>query len=118
MLAALVVPKFAGRSQEARVTAARTDIHSLEVAIDAFEIDAGRFPTSEEGLRVLYERPANLDSWRPYLKQGIPRDPWNNEYVYEYPGRYNREGYDLYSLGPDLQQGSEDDVMNWTLEDR
>lgn len=119
VLAAVVIPKFTGRSEQAKVTAAQTDIANLEVAIDAFEIDNGRFPTAEEGIRILYERPSDLPSWRgPYLKRGIPVDPWQNEYVYLYPGRYNREGYDLYSLGPDLQEGTEDDVINWSLEER
>jgi general secretion pathway protein G len=119
VLAAIVVPKFAGRSEQAKVTAAKTDIGRLEVALDAFEIDNGRFPTSQEGLRVLFERPSDGQSWRgPYIKRGIPRDPWSNEYIYEYPGRYNENGYDLYSMGPDMRQGSEDDVTNWTVEDR
>jgi general secretion pathway protein G len=119
VLAAIVVPKFAGRSEQAKVTAAKTDIGRLEVALDAFEIDNGRFPTSQEGLRVLFERPSDAQAWRgPYIKRGIPRDPWNNEYIYEYPGRYNENSYDLYSMGPDMRQGSEDDVTNWTVEDR
>jgi len=119
VLAALVVPKFAGRSEQAKVTAAKTDINRIEVALDAFEIDNSRYPTTQEGLRVLYERPANSLAWKgPYLKRGTPRDPWGNEYVYEYPGRYNEESYDLYSMGPDMRQGSEDDVTNWTIDDR
>lgn len=119
VLAALVVPKFAGRSEQAKITAAKTDISRIEVALDAFEIDNSRFPTSQEGLRALYERPSNSETWKgPYLKRGVPKDPWQNEYIYEYPGRYNENGYDLYSMGPDLRQGSEDDVTNWSLEDR
>lgn len=118
-LAALVVPKFTGRSEQAKVTAAKTDIGQLEVALDSFEIDNGRYPTTDEGLRALYERPSNCDSWRgPYIKRALPRDPWNNEYIYEYPGSHNEGGYDLYSLGPDQREGSEDDVMNWSTEDR
>ena len=119
VLAAIVVPKFAGRSEQAKVTAASTGIGNLEGAIDTFEIDNGRFPTSQEGLRVLFERPSDAQNWRgPYIKRGVPKDPWGNEYIYEYPGRYNENGYDLYSMGPDMRQGSEDDVTNWTIEDR
>ena len=118
VLAALVVPKFAGRSEQAKITGAKTDIRGIETALEAFEIDNTRFPTTQEGLRALYERPANSLTWKGYLKRGTPRDPWGNEYVYEYPGRYNEESYDLYSMGPDMRQGSEDDVTNWTIDDR
>ena len=119
VLAALVVPKFTGRSEQARVTAAGQDIARLEVVFDTFEIDNGRYPSSEEGFQVLYEQPADADTWHgPYIKRGIPVDPWKNEYIYQYPGRYNENGFDLYSLGPDGQEGSEDDVTNWNEEAR
>ncbi len=117
-LAALVVTKFAGRSKQAKVTAAETEVSRLETALDAFEIDVGRYPTAQEGLRALYEQPSNAESWKgPYLKRGIPMDPWRNEYIYEYPGRYNQEGFDLHSLGPDCQDGTDDDIKNWSEKD-
>ena len=118
VLAAVVIPKFTGRSEQAKVNAAGSDIHAIELAMDAFEIDNGRFPTNDEGIRALYERPNDADSWHQYLKRGMPVDPWANDYIYVYPGRYNEEGYDLYSLGPDEQEGTEDDVINWSLDDR
>ncbi len=119
VLAALVVPKFTGRSEQAKVTAAQTDIGRLEVALDAFEIDNSRFPQSDEGLWALIEQPSDAEFWRgPYLKRGMPKDPWNNEYIYEYPGRYNENSYDLHSLGPDEQDGTEDDIANWSEDDR
>ena len=117
-LAALVVTKFAGRSKKAKVTAAETEVSRLETALDAFEIDVGRYPTSQEGLRALYEQPSNAESWKgPYLKRGIPMDPWRNEYIYEYPGRYNQDGFDLHSPGPDGQDGTDDDIKNWSEKD-
>lgn len=117
-LAALVVTKFAGRSKQAKVTAAQTEVSRLETALDAFEIDVGRYPTSQEGLRALYEQPSNAESWKgPYLKRGVPQDPWRNEYIYEYPGRYNQDGFDLHSLGPDCQDGTADDIKNWSDKD-
>ena len=117
-LAAVVVPKFTSRSEQARLTAAKTDISNLEVSLDAFEIDCGRYPTNSEGLRALIEQPANALGWKgPYLKKNaIPIDPWGKEYVYRYPGQFNRYGYDLYSYGKDGQQGSEDDITNWSEE--
>ncbi|HAK97239.1 MAG TPA: type II secretion system protein GspG [Planctomycetes bacterium] len=117
-LAALVVTKFAGRSKQAKVTAAETEVSRLETALDAFEIDVGRYPTSQEGLRALYDQPGNAESWKgPYLKRGIPMDPWRNEYIYEYPGRYNQDGFDLHSPGPDGQDGTDDDIKNWSEKD-
>jgi len=116
-LAAIVTPKFTKRSEQARITAARTQIAQLEVALDAFEIDIGRYPSSNEGLKALVEKPSDAEGWQqPYLKRDVPKDPWGNEYVYRYPGQYNEEGYDLYSFGPDRKQGGGDDITNWSEE--
>ncbi len=115
VLAAVVVPKFTRRSEQARITAARSDIANLEVALDAFEIDTGRFPSTQEGIEALVEEPTGMDEWRgPYIKRGVPNDPWGTPYVYSYPGEHNREGYDLYSFGPDGQNGGGDDIDNWS----
>ncbi|HNS20363.1 MAG TPA: type II secretion system major pseudopilin GspG [Sedimentisphaerales bacterium] len=117
-LATIVAPKLTGQSQKAKKTAARTQISQFEVALDAFEIDMGRYPTTAEGLRALVEKPpSDSENWtQPYLKQAVPLDPWKNEYVYRYPGQYNRDGYDLYSYGPDGRQGGDDDIKNWSDE--
>jgi general secretion pathway protein G len=115
VLAAVVVPKFTRRSEQARVTAARTDISHLQVCLDAFEVDTSRYPTTEEGLEALSEKPADLDGWMGYLdKRGVPKDPWGTPYVYLYPGTHNTSGFDLYSYGPDGKEGTEDDIVNWT----
>ena len=114
VLAAVVVPKFTNRSEQARITAARTDIANLEGTLDALEIDVGRFPTTEEGLRALVEQPPSAKSWKgPYIKRGVPNDPWGNPYVYRYPGQHNINEYDLHSLGPDGHEGN-DDIDNWS----
>ena len=119
-LAAVVTPKFTKRSEQARITAAKTQISQFEVALDTFQIDVGRFPTTAEGLRALVEKPAsNSEGWlESYLKRDIPKDSWGNEYIYRYPGQYNQEGYDLSSIGPDGKQGGDDDIINWSLERR
>ena len=116
VLGAVVVPKFTKRSQQAKETAAKTDIANLEVAIDSFEIDTGRYPTNTEGIRALIEEPINTkDDWKgPYLKRGVPLDPWGSEYIYKQPGQYNKYGYDLSSAGPDGTSGNDDDIKNWT----
>ena len=112
-LAAVVVPKFAGRSKQAKVTAAQSQITNFETALDAFEVDNGYYPEGEDGLLWLIEQPSDSDDWRgPYLKKDIPLDPWGNAYIYDYPGRQNEAGYDLMSLGPDGREGG-DDITNW-----
>jgi general secretion pathway protein G len=114
-LAAVVLPKFTGRSEEANVTAANTTIANLEVALDAFEVDTGRYPTTTEGLKALVEEPSNLQKWKgPYIRRDVADDPWGNPYVYTQPGRHNKYGFDLYSYGPDGREGGDDDIDNWS----
>lgn len=113
VLAAIVIPKFSGRSQQAKETAAKTQISSFEVALDQFEVDVGFYPPGNSGLNAIVEQPNNAPNWRgPYLKS-IPLDPWGNPYVYAYPGKNNAKGYDLSSVGPDGRAGGDDDITNW-----
>lgn len=113
-LAAVVVPKFTGRTLQAKITAAATEIASIEVALDAFEIDNGFYPEGADGLRLLVDRPTDAPQWRgPYLKKAVAADPWGRPYVYACPGRHNESGYDLSSMGPDGQVGGDDDITNW-----
>ncbi len=114
-LAAVVVPRFAKRSEQAKITAAGADIANLEVALDSFEVDTSRYPTTEEGLSALVEQPSNVTTWHgPYIKRGVPKDPWGNGYVYTCPGTHNTSGYDIYSFGPDGVDGGGDDIDNWS----
>jgi general secretion pathway protein G len=114
VLAAIVIPKFAGRSQQAKETAAKSQISSIELALDAFEVDTGFYPQGSAGLNALVEEPNNTQNWKgPYLKKGIPNDPWGNPYIYNYPGKNNPKGYDLMSVGPDGRAGGDDDITNW-----
>ena len=116
ILAALVLPKFTGRTEQARVTAAMTQIATFGTALDAFEVDTGTYPRGQNGLQALVVQPGDVSGWRgPYLKSDIPQDPWGNAYTYEYPGRANPTGYDLRSAGPDGQVGTGDDVLNATI---
>jgi general secretion pathway protein G len=112
VLASVVVPKFAGRSEQARVAATKADITILDAAFDQFEQDCGRYPTTEEGLSALVQQPANVQNWHgPYIKKGEPVDQWKNAYVYRFPGTQGTD-YDLYSFGPDGREGN-DDITNW-----
>jgi general secretion pathway protein G len=113
-LAAIVVPKFAGKSQQAKETAAKTQIDCFNTALDAFEVDNGYYPKTSDGMKSLVEEPQDSKDWRgPYLKQGIPKDPWGDEYTYECPGKHNTKGYDIMSMGPDKRSGTDDDLTNW-----
>lgn len=115
LLVGLVAPQVMKYLGRARVDAARIDIHNIEAALDLFRLDAGRYPTTEEGLRALVERPTSIPRWGgPYVKQiTVPADPWGRPYRYKYPGQ--RGDYDLYSLGADDAVGGNDenqDVWN------
>src|SRR4029078_8051586 len=79
VLAAVIVPRFGNRTEQARATAATTDISTLDGALQQFQVDCGRYPTTEEGLSALIAAPANVQNWHgPYIKGGIPNDPWKN----------------------------------------
>ena len=113
-LAALVYPKFAGRTEQARNTAAQTQLASFSTALDAFEVDNGYYPKGRNGLQDLVQQPRDAQGWKgPYLKD-IPVDPWKNAYTYECPGKHNPSLYDLSSAGPDGRPGTDDDITNWT----
>jgi general secretion pathway protein G len=112
ILAALVIPKIAGNSERARVTAATADINGgIKSALGQYEIDNGFYPKS---LQDLLTQPSNAKNWHgPYLDK-LPVDPWSNPYVYYFPGKHNQTGYDLLSVGPDGKEGTDDDIVNWT----
>ena len=116
VLAAIAVPRFFGRTQEARITAARqTIVGAFGIAMDLYEQDVGRYPSTEEGLQVLIQNP-QMRNWRgPYLKSAsIPMDPWGNPYRYTYPSELTNSEYlyDIVSAGPDGTFRSNDDVTN------
>jgi general secretion pathway protein G len=113
ILAAIVVPKFSGRSEQARVAAAKTQISTFGTALDAFEVDNGFYPRGKSGLNDLVQPPRNATNWKgPYMQGDIPLDPWQQPYVYECPGKHNTSGYDLSSQGP---PGGNGIIANWTV---
>jgi general secretion pathway protein G len=120
LLAALVGPQILGRVSEANRATARTQIELLGLGLDSYRLDTGGYPTTEQGLAALNERPARDPvplSWRgPYLRKAIPLDPWGRPYVYRSPGEHNPSGYDLLTLGRDGQPGGSDedaDITSW-----
>ena len=121
ILVGMVLPNIAGRGEQARRGAAKADIESnLAMALEMYELDNGRFPTTEQGLKSLLIKPTSSpvpENWGgPYLKKKeIPKDPWGNSYIYVCPGVHNTEGYDLLSWGSDGME-SQDDIVNWSLD--
>jgi general secretion pathway protein G len=113
ILAALVIPKIAGNSERARITAAKADINGgIKSALGQYEVDNGRYPSSLQDLII---QPANARNWKgPYFESPhLPVDPWGNPYIYYFPGKHNPAGYDLLSVGPDAKEGTDDDIGNW-----
>ena len=115
VLAAVVLPNLAGKSEKAKIGAAKADITVIDTALDDFNTDIGHYPSSDEGLRALIE-PMNVKGWSgPYLKRNdVPKDPWGKDYIYRFPPSHNKGWPDVSSLGPDGQEGTADDIDNWT----
>ncbi|MDX1561522.1 MAG: type II secretion system major pseudopilin GspG [Gammaproteobacteria bacterium] len=118
LLAAIVAPNVISNVDTARVTRAKQDIRTIEVALNQFYLDNYRYPTNEEGLEVLIGRSQGFgnDNAKQYLPR-LPIDPWDREYLYEYPGRRGGE-FDVYTLGADGEEGGEEinaDIGNWDL---
>jgi general secretion pathway protein G len=115
MFATIVGQRLFRNVEKARQTTAKAQINEFESVLDAFKLDVGRYPTTEEGLQSLRARPGNTDRWDgPYLKKDVPVDPWQRPYVYRFPGQHG--DYDLYSFGADGQEGGDGenaDVTNW-----
>ena len=117
ILAAVVIPKFSGRTEQAKEQAARTQITTFRTALDAYEVDNGGYPRGRNGLQDLIVQPRDSQNWRgPYLQSDrIPTDPWGGEYIYECPGKHNPASYDLSSAGP---PGANTPIANWTVDKR
>ena len=123
LLAAFIVPQVMGRVDEARITKVKGDIQMLETALSMYRLDTARFPTTQQGLLALVKKPDDpgVRNWKSggYLSR-VSKDPWGTEYRYGYPGTHGRE-FDLYSVGPDAQEGTDDtdkdNVGNWNLDE-
>jgi general secretion pathway protein G len=124
LLAGIVLPKILGREEEAKVSAAKVQMKSIESALDAFKLDNGFYPTTDQGLNALIKKPEVgriPDKWNEggYLKPArIPKDPWGKDFLYFAPGNEGRE-YEIVSYGPDNEQGGEGknaDIESWKIE--
>jgi general secretion pathway protein G len=102
ILAGIVLPKLSGNTERARETAAKSQISIFDTALGAYEVDTGSYPRGREGLQALTVRPRDAQNWHgPYMQKDVPLDPWQHPYVYQYPGKHNPSGYDLFCTGPD-----------------
>ncbi|MGD8453050.1 MAG: type II secretion system major pseudopilin GspG [Phycisphaerae bacterium] len=123
LLAAFVVPNLFGRREAAQVSLVQSTVdRGLNGALDLYKVDMGRYPREDDGgLMALYEQPDDDEEakkWHgPYVKKADDlKDSWGIDYIYECPGTYNENSYDLSSAGPDRESGTEDDIKNWTEE--
>ncbi|HEY0330276.1 MAG TPA: type II secretion system major pseudopilin GspG [Rhodopseudomonas sp.] len=114
LIVGIAAPRVFNQLAGAKVRTAKVQIESLKSALDLFFLDVGRYPTTSEGLGVLMVRPSNAGAWNgPYVKSTtVPRDPWNQEYVYHSPGQDGRP-YEIVSLGADGHGDSGGDVKSW-----
>jgi general secretion pathway protein G len=115
LLVGYVGPRYFAQIGKSETKAARAQIDALEKALDQYRLDTGHYPTSEQGLAALNNRPSKEARWDgPYLKKEVPPDPWGKSYMYRQPGEHGE--FDLFSYGKDGQPGGSGDaadVMNW-----
>ena len=116
LLMALVGPRFIRQQEKAETKAAAAQIELLGTALDTYRLDVGRYPTTQEGLPALVQKPGGTERWDgPYLKKGVPLDPWGKPFFYRAPGESGRP-YDIYSLGADGAPGGDGnnrDISSW-----
>ncbi|HXK00903.1 MAG TPA: type II secretion system major pseudopilin GspG [Verrucomicrobiae bacterium] len=117
LFVALVGPSLFRRADEAKITAARTQIDSFMTALGTYKLDTGTFPTTEQGLPALRVKPAEATLWNgPYMPKDIPKDPWGHDYLYRFPGEHQPDEPEIISLGADGQPGGEGinaDILSW-----
>jgi len=115
LLAGLVLPQFIRQEEKAKLKATRAQIELFATALDTFRLDVGRYPTTEEGLQALRQKPGGVERWDgPYLKKDLPLDPWSKPYVYKSPGDHGP--YDIISFGADGVPGGDGDnrdITSW-----
>ena len=117
VIASLAVTAYGPIQRQANEKAARAQIGVFESALGLFQVNIGDYPTTDQGLEALREAPSDLadpDKWAgPYLSKNVPADPWGQPYQYEYPGTHDENMPDIWSMGPDMADGTDDDVGNW-----
>lgn len=114
VLASVTVRVFSNTRKSSMIRIAKTEVGNIRTAIDQYEIEMGQYPSN---LEELVKKPSGDDGsmWSgPYIEQ-VKKDPWNNDYRLKAPGTHNTDTFDLWSVGPDGQEGTDDDIGNWNL---
>jgi general secretion pathway protein G len=115
ILAAIVVPRITGRVDQAKIEATKVQMKAIKDALEQYKLDNGFYPTTEQGLKALVEKP-NIPPvptrWRQYLDK-VPKDAWDQDFIYVSPGV--NKPFELRSMGPDRKEGTEDDLDVWNL---
>ena len=121
IIASLAVTAYGPIQRKAFINTAKVQIKAYKTPLQAYRLDIGDFPSSSQGLDALRHTPSDLpnqDKWfGPYLDSEVPKDPWDQPYGYEYPGKNQEDWPDIWSFGPDGQDGTEDDIGNWMVEE-
>jgi len=113
LLAAYVGPRYFSQLSKSEITVAKAQIEAFAKALDQYRLDTGHYPTTEQGLAVLFTRPANEKKWNgPYLGKEVPPDPWDAPYRYRNPG--TKGDFEILSLGKDGMPGGEGDAADIT----
>lgn len=120
LAASVVVPQYLRSVEKGKVKLARTQIATLKTVLNEYRLENGAYPSTEQGLAALYEKPTVPpvpETWDgPYIEEPVQHDPWNHPYVYRCPGEHNKQGYDLLSYGADGVEGGtgpDADIANW-----
>ena len=115
LLAGLVLPQFIRQEEKAKLRTTKAQIELFGTALDTFRLDVGRYPTTDEGLQALRQKPGGLERWDgPYLRKELPLDPWSKPYAYRSPGEHGP--YDIVSYGADGTPGGDGDnrdITSW-----
>jgi general secretion pathway protein G len=121
LLAVLILPNVFGNVEKAQISKAKADLQALKTALTMYKLDNNKFPSTDQGLDALWQRPNDptVRNWRKdgYI-ESLPADPWGNRYQYIFPGTRGRGGYDLFTYGADGVEGGEEanaDIGNWNL---
>jgi general secretion pathway protein G len=124
ILLALAVPRILGTQKKANISATQSQVKLLRSCLQRYILDMKEFPSTEQGLKALVKKPSDLSEAKakrwdgPYTESGeLPKDPWGNDYQYEYPPKHDTADFpDIWSKGPDGEDGNEDDIVSWSQE--
>jgi general secretion pathway protein G len=116
ILAAVVIPRVIGRTDDAKIAAATSNVSTFDGELEKYKLDTGHYPQGDTGMNALVNNAENDPKWNgPYIKGSMPNDPWGHPYLYRSPGEHSPD-YDVFSAGADGQPGTADDIGNWNLQ--